>query len=560
MAEVEIIAGPAAGQVFAITKTTTIGRGEDVDLQLNDESVSRQHARLVKDKQGHYILFDLESHNGTLVNRERVNTCLLREGDEIRVGRTVMIFHADNTSVAAQTAQKTRFDLVGEESTTVVNTIAVDALGAGPPPTGAGAFADARTAYRSLHEVCEMFRSIGVGGREDELLETVLATLFRVFPDTDRGFIVLRNPQTGALTPAATRGVGGPVDNRLELSQTIIQYVLDRKQAVLSTDAMTDGRFGRSDTIMGLGLRSVMCAPLRTSDTVLGFISLDTQKVSPSYNKDALTLLAGIANFASLAIANARLHKELVDRERVAQDLRNARRIQHSFLPQEPPRVRGYEFAAWYNAAQDVGGDFYDFINLPDGNLGITIGDVSGKGITAALLMAKLTGNIRFLAATGASPAELLARLNKSLADSEADVFVTLLFVALDRENHRLVVANAGHHAPLIRRGDRSVAQAECEAGFPVGVLDETPFPETEIRLEPADRVCLYTDGIVEAMNRDNETYGEQRLVRTLSEAPDGPSEILERIQQSLWQHTALAPQSDDLTLVCFGPTGQGHC
>jgi len=560
MAELEIVGGPGAGQTFQLERMTTVGRGEEVDLRVDDASVSRRHARFVRNKDGQYVLFDLESHNGTLVNRDRITACLLHDGDEIRMGRTVMIFHAHPVSAAAAQAQDTQLEMTGEESTTVVNTIAVDSLGAlaaPAAPPGQAPPAQMAGAYRSLQMVFDMFRSIGVGGKEDELLETVLDTLFRVFPDTERGFVILRNPDTGALRPAATRVAGAEADNRLHLSNTILQYVLDRKQAVLSTDAMSDGRFGSSATIMGLGLRSVMCAPLKHEDEILGFISLDTRKVTPSYNADALALLAGIANFASLAIANARLHRQLVERERVEQDLRNARRIQHSFLPQESPELSGYEFAEWYNAAQQVGGDFYDFIHLPDGSLAITIGDVSGKGITAALLMAKLTGHIRFLAASGASPGELLGSLNRTFSGPGADIFVTVLYVVLDWRRHSLLIANAGHHAPLIRRADGSVAEARCQGGFPVGVLEETAFPETELSLEPGDCVCLFTDGIVEAMDEHQEPYGAERLRRSLAAAPPGAHAVLERIQQSVWQHIGPAAQSDDLTLLCIGRTGR---
>ena len=555
MAELEMIAGPAAGQVFTLPDITTIGRGEDVDIRLDDPAVSRQHARVIRSEKGDYVAFDLQSHNGTIVNRQRIKTCLLRDGDEIRVGRAVMVFRARSPSRAAVQAGLTQFDLRTDESTTIVNTIALDSLVAGGVLARQVTPQQAAATYQGLHLVCDMFRSIGVGGREDQLLEKVLDTLFRVFPDTDRGFIILRDPKTGALTPAATRTVGPARDNKLTLSQTIIQYVLEQKQAVLSADAMSDGRFGRSETIVGLGLRSVMCAPLKNEDNVLGFISLDTQKVSPSYNKDALTLLAGIANFASLAIANARLQNELVTQERVEQDLRNARRIQHSFLPQQSPSVTGYEFAEWYNAAHEVGGDFYDFIELPDGKLGITIGDVSGKGISAALLMAKLTGNIRVLAATGAPPEELLRRLNASFASSQSDIFVTLLYAVLDYDRHLLAIANAGHYAPLVRRADCTVVEACCEGGYPLGILEDTEFPRAEFRIEAQDGVCMFTDGIVEAMNEQMEPYGNQKLERTLSEAPASPRAILERVQQSVWEHTGSAEQSDDLTLLCFGPT-----
>ncbi len=168
--------------------------------------------------------------------------------------------------------------------------------------------------------------------------------------------------------------------------------------------------------------------------------------------------------------------------------------------------------------------------------------------------MAKLTGNIRVLAAAGTPPVELMRRLNATFASSEADIFVTLLYAVLDHDRHTLTIANAGHYAPMVRRRDRTVIEACCESGYPLGILDEATFSQTEFRLEPQDRVCAFTDGIVEAMNEQMQPYGFEKLVRTLSEAPSSPHAILERIQQSIWEHTGSAEQSDDLTLVCFGP------
>ena len=219
------------------------------------------------------------------------------------------------------------------------------------------------------------------------------------------------------------------------------------------------------------------------------------------------------------------------------------------------PDVKGYDFSDWYTSAHEVGGDFYDFVRLPDGRLGIVVGDVSGKGITAALMMAKMTGHVRVNAAAGLPPGELLGALNKAISASATEVFVTVLFMVLDPERHTLQIGNAGHLPPLIRRADGTVESADRTSGFPIGITDEAEFPECSLRIEPQDRVCVFTDGLTEAMNEDKEVYGEDRFKEALRDAPLAPAAIVESIQKSVREYTGDAEQSDDLTLVCFGPS-----
>lgn len=556
MAELEVKTGPAAGQVLELSEDSVLGREVGVDIRLDDQALSRRHASFSRDRFGRYVVEDLGSHNGTFVNRRRVTRHVLRDGDLVQTGKTQFVFRRSETASAIMRAEQTQLDVFGESSTTVLNTIAVDGSEGPEPDSGEVSAEQVQVTYSRLRTLMRMFQSIDIGMDEGELLGKILDTLFRAFPDTDRGFIVLRDPDTGQLTPAAVKSRTLEPSQRLSMSRTLLQYVLEKKQTVLSTDAMHDGRFEASETVQDLNLRSFMCAPLKHEEDILGFISLDTQRVTPSYNKEALGMLAAIANFASLAIANTRLHYELMAQERIEQDLRNAHRIQHSFLPQEPPDVRGYEFAHWYNAAQEVGGDFYDFILLPDNRMGISIGDVSGKGITAALLMAKLTTTIRSLCASGTPPEELMGTLNESYPVSETGRYVTLLFMVLDEEAHALEIVNAGHWPPLRRTGEGRVERVECKSSLPVGIQPNVSYGSTRVDLAPQDRLCVYTDGVIDAMNEQREPYSNQRLMQTLTKSGPGAQEILEHVQQSVWQYMGEAEQHDDTTFVCFGRSG----
>jgi len=560
MGQLVIVGGPSAGRTVHLSKVTTLGRSSEAEVQFDDLTVSREHARILRDEQGHYILEDLHSGNGTFLNGIRIGSESVHEGDEIRVGDSVMIFRTPDAPASVVAADRTLLevsDTAAESS--VINAINVDskiaARGISDDSTMEEMAGANRRLQMRLQIMCDMFRSIGTDLDEDTLLAKILDTLFQVFPDTLRGFIILRDPDSGELQPRATKTVGQELDNRLAISETILQYVMENKQAVLSSDAMQDGRFKDSASIANLQVRSVvMCAPLLHEGNVLGFISMDTQRISRSYDEVGLSLLAGISNQASLAIANARMHATLVQRRRIEQDLHNAARIQHNFLPQQLPSVEGYDFADWYRTAQEVGGDFYDFISLADGRLGIAVGDVSGKGITAALMMAKMTGYVRFHAAEGAPPEVILQKINEAIAASDTEIFVTLMFAILDSKKHELVLSNAGHLPPTVRRADGTVHLAECPSGFPIGITTEADFSQASLQLGEQDRVCLFTDGIIEAMNENKEPYGYERLEQVLRDSPVAAKGIVEAIQQSVRQYMGPADQSDDLTLVCFGP------
>lgn len=562
MAHLVITKGENAGTTVPLQKVTCIGRGLDMDVRLDDLTVSKRHARVLSDDRGEHIVEDLASSNGTFLNGVQVTTKKLRDGDEITIGSNVFVFHKGTKESPILAADRTLLH-IGEDAT---STSVVSAVDVGYDTAHGAAVADttiedlSSTNYR-LRTLLEIFQSIGAALDEDELLSKILERLFKVFPETGRGFIILRDPETGQLTPRAVKMAkpGQPDEEKLQISGTILEYVLEQKQAVLSADAMSDERFPTSQSILDFEMRSVMCAPLMYQTQILGFILLDTQRIASNYNQEGLTLLAGIANQAALTIANARLHAQLLRRERLEQDLRNARRIQNSFLPKEPPKVEGYEFQDWYGTALEVGGDFYDFVELPDNRMLVVVGDVSGKGISAALMMAKMASNVRFLAGSGPEPGDLLMKLNDVALGSAEDMFVTVLVMFLDWQSHTLRLSNAGHCYPLLRRADGTIERIEGGAGFPVGITSEAEFPETSFAMEPGDVLCAFSDGITEAMNEDGDQFGYKRLANTVTEAASSPDEVVKSIQRAIREHAGPASQSDDLTLVCFGRTGDGQ-
>jgi serine phosphatase RsbU (regulator of sigma subunit) len=299
----------------------------------------------------------------------------------------------------------------------------------------------------------------------------------------------------------------------------------------------------------------MMCAPLVTRDEVLGIIHLDTTRQGTKFSQDDLELLSGVAAQTALAIASAKMHQRLLRQDRMERDLKVATQVQTSFLPASTPEVEGMEFAAFYRAALDIGGDLYDFVPQPDGGMMIVVGDVAGKGVPAALLMARMSSDVRFYSVQNRDPSEVLPQLSARMDETGmSDTFVTMVLIRADPETREMLIANAGHCDPLVRRAaDGDVIRVGGEPGFPLGIMPSFEYEQASYALEPGDVVCLVSDGITEAMDAEKNQYGEDRLIATVEAAPGSAEGVLQAILADVQEHVGDTPQSDDLTCVCFG-------
>jgi serine phosphatase RsbU (regulator of sigma subunit) len=312
--------------------------------------------------------------------------------------------------------------------------------------------------------------------------------------------------------------------------------------------------------VAGLQLRSVMCVPLTTPEgKAFGVLQLDTLDPARKFNDDDLRLLWGVANQAAVALENARLHEELLERVQLERDLEVAGQVQRSLLPEGLPDVAGYDFFAHYAAALTVGGDYYDFIPLPQQRLAVTLGDVAGKGVAAALLMAKLSSEMRTALLAEAEPAEAMARLNEALYPhtQRTHRFVTLTAAVLDPARQRVTVINAGHLPPLLyRRADDALHEAvpRDAAGTVLGMDRGLKFRPVAVDLRPGDCLLLFTDGVCEAVNG----WQKYQLLDGIHAAlrgggPYGPRSLGERLVKAVEQHATRDNPVDDVAVVCFG-------
>ena len=298
-----------------------------------------------------------------------------------------------------------------------------------------------------------------------------------------------------------------------------------------------------------------LVVPLVTQGELIGTLNLGPRLSEQEYSSDDRRLLATLAAQAAPAIRVAQLVREQADeaaeRERLAQELRVATLIQQQFLPRELPRLDQWQIAAYYGPARAVGGDFYDFVELTDGRIGIAVGDVTDKGVPAALVMARTHSILRVEASRLTSPGEILSRANDLLVpEMPARMFVTCLFAVLDPSSGHIVIANAGHNLPFVRRGGETI---ELRAtGMPLGLMPGMRYEEVEGRIEPGSDVLLYSDGLVEAHDDRREMFGFDRLRDALRNDARG-SDLLDRLLEQL--RAFVGPeheQEDDITMVAL--------
>ncbi len=547
--------GPSRGQRFFFDRDALLGRGPLADLELDDPAASRRHA-LITLRDGRCFLSDLESGNGTYLNGRRLTTPeALTDGDQLRLGSTVFEFHErgdrgrDERSVSRVSILES--DLEDPGSKSVILPLA------GLRSHGATRFAEeVSRVQRRLDFFHEVGRALARNLDESSLLAELLTRAMAVLPQADRAFIVRYDPETKEFKPLAARTRAG-AEPDIQASRTLLEEVVRKREALVSIDAAGDSDFGAAKSVHLLNLRAVACVPLLVEDQLLGVLQVDNVQQGESFGEADLDLLAGIAGPIALALEHARLHRALLERELLEHDLALARRIQQSFLPERPPRPAGWKVAVEYSPAQAVGGDLYDFVDLGEGRLAVAIGDVSGKGVSGALLMARLTSALRAAAARNPQPGQVVEELNDLIRNEGGDgMFVTLAFGVIDLASGRVEMANAGHLLPLVRHPDGRCGEIQLPAGAALGVRSPLAAPTYTWTLVPGDLLVLTTDGLTEAATPGGERYETERVIEVLRRSGSDPATALEALLKSARGFVAGRGFDDDLTVVCIGRDG----
>jgi sigma-B regulation protein RsbU (phosphoserine phosphatase) len=526
-----------------------IGRNADCQMIINVPAVSREHA-LLRCIQGKWTIEDLKSRNGTFVNNQEVTTrVVLKDGDKIKICDNIYDYRESALPPLPPELKKGPIEEEEEDSSSTVEATLSHS---------SKRLLETQPAEK-LAFLLEITGELTQTFNLNQLLPKIVDSLFRVFRQADRGFIILTEEGSNKLIPTVIKTRRPHEESSARFSRKIVYRCLETGEALLSKDASADKRFDLSQSIADCRIRSVMCAPLtgRSSGQSFGVIQLDTQDRSKEFTEDDLKLLLAVAGQAAIALENAKMHETLVARAALERDLRTAHQVQLSFLPRKAPQIAGYEFFAHYESAQEVGGDYYDFIPMPGHKLAVMVGDVAGKGVPAALLMAKVSSDARFCMLTEPDPAAAITKLNEQMQEAGMlDRFVTLLAAVLDPAAHTVAFVNAGHLPPLVyrRASDKVVEGApRTAAGFPLAVAEEIPYEATTIQLAPGDVVLLCTDGVTEAKDKQEDDFGMSRTVAALQAGPCTCAVMGARLVSAVKQFAQGRKPHDDLTVVGFG-------
>lgn len=538
----------------------TIGRSARNDLCIPDPFASRVHAE-VRREGDEYVLQDLGSANGTLYNGATVEGVIhLTSGGRIQIGETEIIFDdgayhsgmgatmiTDNSGTALPEAT---IALASGDRTTSGLLEAIEGARTKPEAV-ATAVAPAKAKQGDL---LALISKVGItllaSATLNETLEQIVTLVFEAVP-ADRCLIMMRDEGSEDLRVAVARlrDRVGEV-GEIRVSRNVLDEVVIRGKSVLTSDAQHDPRFA-SGTMVLQGVRSVLAVPLGVSEKVFGIIYADSPIAEGRFTEDHLKVLTTLASVAAIRVENARLVEARLERERLERELALASEIQQRFQPTAPPHVDGYELQGISFPCYEIGGDYYDFIEREDGRLVIALGDVSGKGTAAALLMSSLHAAVHAQSASHDSLVATISAVNRYLADNiPANRFVTLFYAELEPESGALSFLNAGHNPPLIVHGAGTVEQLSS-GGLPLGIKRDAEYREGRTQLQPGDVLVIYSDGVTEAVSPSGEEFGPTRLYEVVSRNVEASAAgIRDRIESSLTKFAQGTSAADDITLV----------
>lgn len=551
-----LLTGAKAGERYRLVKERTIiGRHPGCDIVVDSGAVSRQHAAVVYDE-GQHWLEDLGSRNGTFVNGQRLaERHPLEAADEISICDQRFTFTAGETtpsewvSLGGETdASQELFQSHDGEEALIVSQVDI------PRPSadeGLGQHAEAK-----LRAVIGLNRALGSSLSLDDVLPRLLDGLFQIFPDIERGFVLLNDVKTNRLVLRAKKLRTEEEGGGLRLSLSLVNKVAASRRAVLSADATSDSRFRLNESIVDCNIRSVMCVPFIGSEgNVLGVLQVDSRDIRDGFSQEDLEVLAGIAGQAAKAVEQATAHDQKIAQEQFKRDLELAHRVQQGLLPSVQPEVSGYEIFDFYEPAHQVGGDYFSYVPLANGRVAVVLADVSGKGVSAALVMAALSADVRYTLAIEPDVAKAVTKLNASFMRSGwDDRFATFVVAVLNAETHAVSLVSAGHLPTYLRLADGTVEAVGLEeTGLPLGVDPGYVYEAAEVRLPPGATLVFYTDGISEAMDHEQEPYGFQRLEKVLAGPAETPEAVGRRVLTDVERHAAGQVRSDDMCLVCVG-------
>jgi len=540
---------PKRGAGFSIElgpHAVTLGRAAENTVPLGDPFCSSRHA-VIRPAGDGYAVEDAGSKNGTYLNGRRIDAPeTLRTGDEIRVGGVRIVFDRP-LSVAVEMTDESAL-------VTRVNTVVPvqDLLRRPGPADGQGTPGpDTSRDDREIAAVLgEVSQALLLHRPLDELLDHVM-DLISGHVSMDRGVLMLAEGEPPRLQTKAVR-VNSPnlQSEKIQVSRGIVALAFEQKLSVMTTDAAADPRFMARESIVAAGIRSALCVPLWNNKAVIGVLYADRLSLARAFSEKDLRLLTLLANLAAVKIENASLAEDAAKKERMERELALAAKIQKDLLPRQTPFLPGLDIAGRNVPCLEVGGDYYDYIPLGPDRIGIAVADVSGKGVSASLLMASLRAALHSEMRPDGDLGLLGAKLSDFvLKSSPINDFITFFWGELEVSSGRIRFINAGHPAPIVCAPGRP-PRTMNGTGLALGMLPGASYEVGRDVLAAGETWVLYTDGITESRRPDGEEYGPERLAALAGGVEGCAAVVIERVFDGLEAFSGSKAGADDRTLV----------
>jgi serine phosphatase RsbU (regulator of sigma subunit) len=544
---------PKKGELFHFPlkkQKISVGRSADNDISIHDPFSSGHHALIYPSETG-YAVRDNNSKNGTFLNGNKIlSETELNEGDEILIGSTRIIFNKELSTNVEVTD--------GPSSSANINTIMhleeilkkpdISTIKAAVKPFDIERI---KSEHRSFSAISEVSKALILHMPLNELLEHIMDLIMENLP-MDRGIMMLKEGNPAQLISKVVRINNKKfLNKKIQVSQSIINVAVDKHSAVLASDVQADPRFKSQESIIQLNIHSAMCVPLWNNKEIIGIIYSDRISILEKFSDEDLRLLTLLSNLAAVKIENAKLIDQSIEKEKMEKELSLASQIQKDFLPKENPSCKNFEIAGNNIPCYQVGGDYYDFISINPSCLGIIVADVSGKGVSASLLMASLRAALHSDIHPQYKLAKMTAKLNDFIhRSSPINSFITFFFCELDKKSGELRYINAGHNPPLIL-DKRGKIHRLGSCGLCLGMFPSQVYKVKKVTLNSGDTAVIFTDGITESRNKENKDFEDRGLIKALRKHSKlSAQKILEKIYKELDSFTSGADQMDDMTLV----------
>lgn len=544
MAKLKLLKGRPDRADFELENPVMVlGRSAGCDIRLAREWVSARHAQINQRDNRHFIT-DLGSKNFTLLNGKKLEGHVeypLKHNDLIKICDHLLLYLETSTDSWAVKSSGVTARLPLNLSTTdqedgssgsnVFSTI--------DSSSGSWELRSKSHPEDKLRVMMRLTRSLHDAVSMEDMHVKVLDSLLGTFPHAKCGIVAVA--EEGEETPrvATIRYRNPSFEGKPRIDQTLIANVLASQEGAVADE----------------GGYSLMCVPLvSVGGSSLGVIQVEAKRKEDSFSEQDLDLLAHVALQTSFAIETVRLHEHVRHDQELQAEMATAYRIQLSLLPTQRPQITGYSFEEFYNPARQVGGDYYDYVQLRDGRLAVLIGDVAGKGVPAALIVASITTLLKVMLAGDESPLDVMNRLNVEFEERFGEqLYLTMLIATLEPNSGRVEIINAGHLPPVLKQHSGPAGLVEPRAsGLALGIEPDSPFRQLELTINPGDSLVFYTDGLTDACNADGDVYRLGRLQKAINQIESRADRLCQGILADVWKHLGNEAQTDDVCLLCL--------